>query len=449
MTMKRKNIFPSVISVCLLLLILGAGISSCQKEYITLGQNFVDNNTTQLNLVDSSTVQLSTVYIDSFVTSGNGIVFAGHNNDPVFGKINAESYVRLGIPSTVTIPNGSVFDSIEVILKTNKKNYYGDTTIPYSISVHQLSTPITLPFQQTSFFNINSWGYNPVAWATKQIYYRPASTDTISIRLPDAVGQDLFNKLNSHAGELSTNDLFYNYFKGLALTGSSPANNLIIGFNDSVIMRLHYLQPGVISQDVAINFNITDQSYNFSHVTADRSGTQIASLNAANNQIYSQQSGNLAFSQFITGAMVKIRFPYLKNLQNLPSFVKIISAQLVVRPLVRSYSPIFPLPPSLELFATDQYNQPGAPLYNAAAAGAQAQPQTGNLVIDDLHGVGTQYTYDVTAYLLAQLAIEQNNQNGLLLLPPNPASIFNRVVVGNSINTSQTQLNVYYASVQQ
>ena len=101
------------------------------------------------------------------------------------------------------------------------------------------------------------------------------------------------------------------------------------------------------------------------------------------------------------------------------------------------------------MFATDQYNQPGAPLYNAAAAGAQAQPQTGNLVIDDLYGVGTQYTYDVTAYLLAQLAIEQNNQNGLLLLPPNPASIFNRVVVGNSINTSQTQLNVYYASVQQ
>lgn len=448
MVMKRKKIFPSFITASFLLLILATGISSCQKEYITLGQNFVDNNTTQLILVDSSTVQMSTVYIDSFVTSGNGTLFAGHNNDPAFGKINTESYVRLGIPSTVTIPDGSVFDSIEVILKPNK-TFYGDTTIPYSISVHQLSTPITLPLDQTSFFNINSWSYNPIAWASKQIYFQPGSTDTISIRLPNAVGQDLFDKLNSHAGEVSTNDLFYDYFKGLALTASSPANNLVIGFNDSVIMRLHYLQPGVISQDVAINFNITDQNYNFSHVTADRSGTAIASLNATNNQIFSEQSGNSAFSQFITGAMTKIRFPYLKSLMNLPNFVKIISAQLVVKPLARSYSTIFPLPPLLELFATDQYNQPGAPLYYPSSSGSQPQAQSGNLIIDDIYGVGTQYTYDVTAYLLAQIAIEQNNQNGLLLLPPNPASIFNRVVSGNSINTtSQTQLKVYYASVQ-
>lgn len=449
--MKRKKIFPSFITASLLLLIFATGISSCEKEYITLGQNFVDNNTTQLILVDTSTVQLSTVYIDSFVTSGNGVIFAGHNNDPSFGKINAESYVRLGIPSAVTIPDGSVFDSIEVILKPNKnKIYYGDTTAPYSISIHQLSTPITLPLEQTAFFNVDSWNYNPIPLATKQIYFQPASTDTISIRLPDAIGKDLFDKLNTHAAELSSNDLFYDYFKGLAITEASQANNLIIGFNDSVIMRLHYLQPGVISQDVAINFNITDHNYNFSHVTADRSGTPIASLNSTNNQIFSEQSGNLAFSQFITGAMTKIRFPYLRSLMNLPNFVKIISAQLVVKPLARSYSPIFPLPPLLELFTTDQYNRPGAPLiYPTSSSASQTQVQSGNLIIDDTYGVGTQYTYDVTSYLQSQIAIEQNNQNGLLLLPPNPSSVFNRVVVGNSINTtSQTQLKVYYASVQ-
>lgn len=448
MILKRKKIFPSFITASLLLLILATGISSCQKEYITLGQNFVDNNTTQLILVDTSTVQMSTVYIDSFVTSGNGILFAGHNNDPSFGKINAESYARLGIPSTVTIPDGSVFDSIEVILKPNK-TYYGDTTLPYSVSVHQLSSPVTLPLGQTAFFNINSWSYNPMPWATKQIFFQPASTDTISIRLPNAIGQDLFDKLNSHAAELSSNDLFYDYFRGLAITASSQANNLVIGFNDSVIMRLHYLQPGVISQDAVINFNITDQNYNFSHVTADRSGTPIASLNHSNNQIFSEQSGNLAFSQFITGTMTKIRFPYLRSLMSLPNFVKIISAQLVVKPMARSYSPVFPLPPLLELYSTDQYNLPGAPLYYPTSSVSQPQVQGGNLVIDDTYGVGTQYTYDVTSYLQAQIAVEQNNQNGLLLLPPNPASIFNRVVVGNSINTtSQTQLKVYYASVQ-
>ncbi len=449
MLTKRKKLFPSFIPVSIILLILAAAVNSCVKNSIDLGENFVSNSITQINYVDTSTIEMSTVYIDSFVTSGNGTLFTGFYKDPQFGEVNAESYARFDLPPSFNIPDGATFDSIEVILKP-KKGYYGDTTVPYSIAVSQLSSSISFPQNQFVFYNINNWPYNADSWAAKSFYYMPASTDTISIRLPDAVGQDLFYKLYTHAGEVSSNPLFNDYFKGLAFTPSGTGNKLMIGFNDSVTMRLHYKEPAVINQEVYLDFKISPLNYGFSHITIDRSGTPIASLSPYNDQIFSNQTGNVSFSQFITASMVKIRFPYLRSLLNLPNFVKIISAQLVVKPVANSYLYPFPLPPLLQLAMTDQYNQPGAPLLNPTTSTSQAPvPQYGNLFIDDLYGTGTQYIYDVTSYLQALIQIQQNNQNGLLAIPPNPGTIFNRVVIGDGKNLpNQTKLRVYYASVQ-
>jgi hypothetical protein len=448
--MKSNKSFPSFIFVSIILLILAATMNSCEKASLVLGENFVSNNTTQIHYVDTSTIEMSTIYVDSFVTSRNGALFTGHYSDPAFGKINAESYARLDLPSAFDIPEGASFDSIEVILKTNQ-GYYGDTTVPYTISISQLSNAITFPSAgQAFFYNIDSWPYNPASWATKSLYFRPASTDSISLRLPDAIGRDLFDKLYNHSEEVSSNDVFNQYFKGLALTASGPGNNLMVGFSESVIMRLYYKEPGVVTKDVFLDFNISPLKFGFSHITADRTGTPIASLGPNNNRISSAQTGNAAFSQFITGSMVKIRFPYLRSLKNLPNFVKIISAQLIIKPVAKTYSFSYGLPPYLQLSTTDQYNQTGPPILDPNSSSSQsAVPQYGNLVIDYLYGTGTQYIYDVSSYLQAQIEIEKNNENGLLVLPPNPANIFNRIVIGDAKNTNgQTQLKVYYASVQ-
>jgi hypothetical protein len=118
--------------------------------------------------------------------------------------------------------------------------------------------------------------------------------------------------------------------------------------------------------------------------------------------------------------------------------------------VTKTYSFPYGLPPYLQLSTTDQYNQTGPPILDPNSSSSQsAVPQYGNLVIDYLYGTGTQYIYDVSSYLQAQIEIEKNNENGLLVLPPNPANIFNRIVIGDAKNTNgQTQLKVYYASVQ-
>lgn len=447
--MHQKKSYVYLIPLILLILIISALISSCEKETIDFSSSFVDNNTTNINLVDTSTIKMSTVYVDSFATSDPKTLFAGNYSDPQFGKINAESYMQVGLPaslSTTPFPNGSVFDSIEVIFKLNK-NYYGDTTVPYTIEVHQLNEDLPYPSTQSASYNIDSRTYNSMPLGSKQLLVSPHVTDTISVRLSQAFGQDLFDKLNTNALEIQNVTQFLNYFKGMAFTGAA-SNNLVLGFQDSVILRLHYLRPGPITEDVPVDFNITNPNYSFNHITDDRTGTPLAALGNNNPQIPSSQTGNFAFSQYITGSMTKIQFPNLLSLQNLPGFVKIINAQLLVKPVFNSYSPIYQLPPQLGLSVTDQYNLPGTYLSLISSYGTPVS-QDGSLFIDYLYGTGTVYTYDITSYIQSQIAITQNNQNGLLLIPLNDSLTFNRVIVDNSNNPiTKTQLKVYYVSSQ-
>lgn len=444
MIMHKRKSYAYFIPVILLLLTISVGFASCEKDTINFNSPFVDNSTTNLILVDSSTLELSTIYVDSFATSNSGVLFAGNYTDPQFGKTSAESYMQVGLPAAVTFPNGCVFDSIEVILKLNK-TYYGDTTVPYTISVNQLTDLLQYPEQQTASYNIDSRAYNPTPLGTKQITISPNVTDTISIRLAQAFGQDLFDKISSNAIEIQNIQQFLNYFQGMAFTGSST-NNLVLGFNDSAILRLHYLEPGPVTTDAYLDFKITNPNYSFNHITTDRSGTPIAALSAANPQLFSGQTGNAAYSQYITGVMAKIRFPNILNIQNLPGFVKVVSAQLVVKP-VYNYTSFYRLPSQLMVSPTDQYNAPGPSLTTLNPATGASTAQYGNLVIDNLYGTGTAYTYDVTSYIQSQLAITENNLNGLLLIPPSPTLTFNRVIIGDSKNTlNMTQLKVYYVS---
>ena len=445
MIMHKRRSFACFIPAILLLFIISTGIISCQKETINFTTPFVDNGTTNIVLVDSSTLELSTIYVDSFPTSGSGVIFAGNYADPQFGKISAESYMQVGLPPAVTFPNGSVFDSVEVILKLNK-TYYGDTTRPYTVSVHQLTQALALSQGQSAFYNISSRTYDPTPLGSTQLTVRPGVTDTISVRLSQAFGQDLFNKLNTNALEIQNIAQFLNYFPGMAFTGSST-NNLVLGFNDSAILRLHYLKPGVITQDAWVDFNITNGNLSFNHITADRSGTPLAALGPGNKQLFSSQTGNAAYSQYISGVMMKIGFPNILNLQSLPRYVRIISAQLLVKPVINSYLPYYTLPPQLMLSTTDQYNLPGATLTVTNPLTGATSSQYGNLFIDNVYGTGTVYTYDVTSYLQSQIAITQNNKNGLLMIPPSPALTFNRVIAGDSKNTlNKTILKVYYVS---
>jgi len=160
-------------------------------------------------------------------------------------------------------------------------------------------------------------------------------------------------------------------------------------------------------------------------------------------EILSTASGNASYLQPSTGIYVKLLFPNINSLLQYPDYLSVMRAELKIRPVEGTFSPVFDLPPQINLTTTTEANTLG-PALNAG---------TGNLTIDYGFGANTAYTYDVTGYIQQQILQGPENlaKNGLLLtIPANVYNTsFNRVVVGdqqNALKTNQISLTIYYAS---
>jgi hypothetical protein len=153
---------------------------------------------------------------------------------------------------------------------------------------------------------------------------------------------------------------------------------------------------------------------------------------------------NATYIQSATGIQGKITFPSLSTVLALPGYLGILRAQLILKPIVGTFSPELALPPQLILSQTDVNNQLGAPIISSGGV------EYGSLYID-YSGAGiTTYSYDVTTYIKQQLTIGGNNTNGLMISLPSPASYtsFDRAVFGDATNKNYNiTLNLYYISL--
>ena len=118
-------------------------------------------------------------------------------------------------------------------------------------------------------------------------------------------------------------------------------------------------------------------------------------------------------------------------------------AQLVVKPIAGTYSPTFGLPPLVPLTFTTQAN----------TIGAQLPFGNGNIQVDYLYGINTNYSYDITPFIQNALkqGAEYNSKNGIMLTVPSNLfnTTFNRAVIGdeyNPLKSNQISLQIYYAS---
>jgi hypothetical protein len=220
----------------------------------------------------------------------------------------------------------------------------------------------------------------------------------------------------------------------------------VYGFRDSITMRLYYHQTDVFITNKYLDFTFYNaDNTQFNQVKSDKTGTPLSVFNSTNKEVVSTATNNSIYLQYLTGFLPKIKFPTLRSLLLRADYVKILKADLIIKPLKNTYNSITPLPSQLSAIATDQTNTLETALTNAAGGF-----QTGNLVIDQLYNENTSYDYDVTSYLQQQILVSSANQNGLLLVPPSTAwiSTLNRAVIGDQKNVQGSiQLKLYYVSV--
>jgi hypothetical protein len=410
--------------ICLLLIIISSFLfQSCYRNDITFG-NLPDSNYS--NVVSTDTVEpiLSTVTLDSFVTNNISSFLLGKYNDPYMGIISAKPFFQMTILSdTLKIPAAAVYDSLCFIIHPNKY-YYGDTSLAQTIYVNELAGFINYTYGNY-IFNTSSFPVMPTPLGSKTLKIRPSADTSIMIRLSDVKGLEFFSKLKQRADEILTDANFQNYFKGISLSVGDNDTSAVYGLNASAtsnVMRVFYHNTTPYFQSSWADFTLKPGGFSFNQVIPDRSGTPLHSTASGTKEFPSEQTDNMAFTQYGTGALLKLTFPYLKGIMTTDKIVRLQKAVLIIRPIGSSYDfNKFKLPASLSLVQTDATNAIGQTLVGAIVP-----------VTDEIYGVNTYYQADVTSYINTLLTTTGSEDNGLFLIGSNNSPNADRAVIGNN-----------------
>lgn len=428
-------------SVLSSLVLCGTMLAACSSDDFNIGEKFM-GSTIRTILIDTCTIRLSTVSIDSLVTSGKNSVLTGSFSDTTFGSTKCIAYIPFTVPGSGNRPEADiVFDSIDLKIILNG-TWFGDTTGSQTLRVHLLDEVIALPDDGEYY---SSWS---VAYSTEPLTVfsfkpHPNLADTISVRLPDWLGEDLLDKMMDDDQQvLGSQERFMDYLKGIAIT-TGPDNKCVLGMavgDTSMILRMHYHYSMLQRTEAVITVNpFTERC--FYSVDTDRSGTPF--FNLQGKELPSYETGNMVLVQALTGAYVNIDFPYLNNLLELGDYCTVTEATLKIYPVRRTYSGAVPLPADLSMYIS---NEDDITLSYITTYTGDAL-QTGDLLKDDLFNIDTYYSFNITSFLQEQLGAFGIHRRKLQLIIPESklAVTLNTLVAGDASHSrNRTQLKVKY-----
>ncbi|HEY8893649.1 MAG TPA: DUF4270 family protein [Niastella sp.] len=421
-------------------------MSSCYKKEIQMGSDLAESYT-RIITVDTIGVTLSSFVLDSFKTAGNKFALIGNYHDAYTGKTNASTFFQPGLPTlsedaATLLPKSAVYDSI-VIYMRGSGYYYGDTTQPFAINVYELAQQPSPDEDRQDVWNTSDVPVKPTPLATVSKFFRPSVKDSIVFRLPDTMGKDFYTKIQNKATQFSSQTLFLEYFKGLAIKPTTITSGAVYGFNiadSSIRMRLHYHLTLPYKQDKTIEFITTRTDAQFNRVITDRTGTPLQRHSREEREFFATATAPYSFTQSGTGVYLKAKFPTLREVLKIGDVVRLMDARLILKPVKGTYNYYGnKLPNPLFLATTDASNIAGSQLLDTTGQSVQYRAP----VIDDLYGVNTNYSFNITSYINALMNTPGSGENGLFIIEDAASSSkqLNRAVIGGRLNeTYQTKL---------
>jgi hypothetical protein len=361
----------------------------------------------------------------------------GSYRDAVFGKVTSHSYLQIGVSGSTDVYDDDIYDSLNLVILYNQYSF-GDTTQSQKISVHKLTEKIEL-YENDVITSETTFGYDPNPIGS--IIYTPRphnSQDTLSIKISDAVGRDLFTKLRDNSEIMQSTDQFLNYFYGLVLRADETYEGAIVGFEggeNDVKLILHTRREAYTIEEIDYEFALFAATKQFNNFEHDLTTTLLNPLVDQRTELPDAKTGGLAFLQGGTGLMIRVDFPSLAEILMLDRG-EIAEAQLSISPLENSYHELA-LPSQLVLYGADKLNRKTELVRTNQGALA-----TSTLNLDEMYYENTAYVFDVTQYLTAELADAYfDSEKGLLITLPSE-DLFNRLI----IDSRNTKLKIYYLS---
>jgi hypothetical protein len=418
----------------ILMLFLGAAMISCGTDAdageFVVGSDYLAVNN-KVILIDTVTVDMSTINFDSLVTSNQNRILIGNYEDPIYGKVKSNSYFQLASESYALKNDGSdtettnyVFDSISMILKYDNY-YYGDTTKVQTFDIHRLTQRVKPNTDDKSFYNNSVLSYDSESLGTVSYKPRPIEKDSINIKMSDAFGAALFQKLKKK--EITDFDSFNEYLKGLVLVPSTSNSSSVIGFHVATSkVRLYYSKYQADTEETPfiIDFTILDATKQFNAISSDKTGTLIENLPVSTSKLSSALTNRQGFIQSGTGVACRVDFPTLKQLKYISANGAIVDAQLILKPVNNTYSEKYPLSDSLKIYVADNLNRITGSLVNSAGTAVFGIL---NKKTDEFNeNVG--YTIPIGAFLQKEMLKKSDSKSSLILTLPTISKAVNRVV---------------------
>ncbi|WP_366187485.1 DUF4270 family protein [Flavobacterium ovatum] len=426
-------------------------IVSCDSDIDTgtfvVGSDYLEINNNVI-LVDTMTVDVSTIQLDSLVTSSKYRIAVGSYDDPIFGKVQANSYFQLSgstyavnASSSDTEGGNYVFDSIRMVMKLDKY-YYGDTTQVHSFSIHRLQQKVKTTLEDGTFHNDSNLTYDSESLGTVSFKPKPNSQDSVSVVLSNDFGNTLFQKLKSK--EITNTDEFIEYFKGFVIKASATNSSNVIGFNLSSELRLYYSKYLSQSESsLLVTFGIYDGAKQFNNFSLDKKGTLIENLPSSTSKLSSVVTSNKGFVQSGTGIACRVDFPNIKQLKRLYENGVIVDAQFTIKPVNGTYSSKYPLPDSLQVYVCDNLNRIKRSL--TSSSGSTLYAVLSNKT--DEFNENTGYKLSLSSFLQSELVKLSDAKSSLVFVLPSIAKGVNRLVLADQKSKeNKLQLKIYYIS---
>lgn len=425
---------------------------------IALSSDNVDVLT--LNTLDSMSINLTTVVLPNIPTSGQGALLLGRYTRAGIGSSSSSPFFQV-VPSDYdysSIPVGARFDSVNLELRThNSRYYYGDTTLQHKISVHQITQPletttltpggihnvqVPIYVEGAAIFAHQTFDYDANPLGELVYYPRPRALQHLSVKLDDAFGQDLFDKMVNSASQVSSAGNFVEYINGLAVIPDAN-NSSLIAYNDTIATNIYYSYVGSDgfrkSESKSLVIGNYDLKYN--HFEADRTGTPYEAL-SVNNAIPAQQSNGQSFLQAGEGVATKIDIPALREFMH-TSDIAINKVELEVE-VTSSNDILYPLPTGQATPMLFIANSDGI-VNDFIKAPFSLNAQVAQYVPGNNTGRNAKYIFNLIEYI--RTVNDPATLNNFLVLSLGPPTLFttaNSVVIATENNKPKIKLNILY-----
>lgn len=404
---------------------------SCTRNTIEFG-TIPENGYTNLVYNDTVSVQLSTVMLDSFATSGDTSFLIGRYHDPYLGTVSAKAFFQMTVPSSVPeIPASAKFDSLTFIIYPNDY-YYGDTSKTQTIYINELANTISHSYN-SKLYNTSSVAIKSPALGVKAIHIKPRASDSIVIRLSDSKGAELYSKLQQQSIDITSSTDFLNYFRGISVAIADDDTTAVYGLSGSagrMVMRVHYHTTIPYPEDHYIDFTSLANDLAFNQVLTNRSGTGLVPGTTGVTEILAENSNDLSFMQPGTGLYLKTIFPSLRAILGNTNIVKLLKAELIIRPAYLSFdNNKYLLPSRVYLTQTDESNIAGSVVLDSTGSRLYANP-----VIDNVYGENNYYRFNITPYINQMLTTAGSEDAGFFLTHDSPVTTRNvdRLIVNTA-----------------